>query len=74
MIDMTEHEGEVLKKLRECPQFSREKVKESKLNTFFVYHCIFIILTSVLWLMLSLVGITYRTVPTYLFMGWGLPD
>lgn len=71
MIDMTEHEREVLKKLRDYPQFSGVKIKESKLKTFFAYHCIFIIVASVLWLLLNLVGITYRTVPTYLFLGWG---
>ncbi len=72
MADMTEHEREVLKKLRDCPQFSWERIRESKLKTFFAYHCIFIAVFGVLWLLLGCVGITYRTVPTFLIAGWGV--
>ena len=42
MADMTEHEREVLNKLRDCPQISWKRIRKSKLKTFFVYHYIFI--------------------------------
>ncbi len=72
MADLTEHEREVLNKLRDCPQISWERIRESKLKTFFVYHCIFIAVFGVLWLLLNCIGITYRTIPTFLIVGWSV--
>ena len=72
MADMTEHEREVLNKLRDCPQISWKRIRKSKLKTFFVYHYIFIAVFSVLWLLLNCIGITYRTIPTFLIVGWGV--
>lgn len=63
---------EVLNKPVTCVDFSWERIRNSKLCLFFLYHCIFIVVISILWLLLGYIGIVFRNILSFAIIGWGI--